>query len=125
VCGAAITKSAQSPFSSWLPAATAAAMPVSALVHSSTLVTAGVDLLICFSPSFTYWLNVILLLVSGSAIFVAGLGANFEFDLKRIIALSTLRQLGIMIITIYIGLSGLAFFHPLTRALFKALLCHI
>jgi NADH-ubiquinone oxidoreductase chain 5 len=54
--------------------------------------------------------------------FMAGLGANFEFDLKRIIALSTLRQLGLMIITISIGLSALAFFHLLTHALFKALL---
>jgi len=63
-----------------------------------------------------------LLLISGLTIFMAGLGANFEFDLKRIIALSTLKQLGLMIITISIGLSGLAFFHLLTHALFKALL---
>jgi hypothetical protein len=52
--------------------------PVSALVHSSTLVTAGVNLLIRFSPSF----NTILLLVSGLTMFIAGLGANFKFDLK-------------------------------------------
>jgi len=52
----------------------------------------------------------ILLLISGFIIFIAVLGANFEFDLKRIIALSTLRQLGLMIMTIFIGLSGLAFF---------------
>jgi len=58
-------------------------------------------------------------------IYVAGLGADFEFDLKRIIALSTFRQLGLMIITIYIGLFGLAFFHPLTQALFESLLCHL
>jgi len=119
---AAMTRSAQIPFSSWLPAAMAAPTPVSALVHSSTLVTAGVYLLIRFSPSFGYWLNVFLLLVSGLTMFMAGLGANFEFDLKRIIALSTLRQLGLMIITISMGLSGLAFFHLLTHALFKALL---
>jgi len=119
---AAMTNSAQIPFS-WLPAAIAAPMPVSALVHSSTLVTAGVYLLIRFSPCFSYWLNVILLLVSGLTIFIAGLGANFEFGLKRIIALSTLRQLRPMIITISIGLSGLAFFHLVTHALFKALLC--
>nr|URH16561.1 NADH dehydrogenase subunit 5 [Sphaerotermes sphaerothorax] len=119
---AAMTSSAQIPFSSWLPAAMAAPTPVSALVHSSTLVTAGVYLLIRFSPSFNYWLNVILLLVSGLTMFMAGLGANFEFDLKSIIALSTLSQLGLMIMTISIGLSGLAFFHLLTHALFKALL---
>nr|AQP26956.1 NADH dehydrogenase subunit 5 [Nasutitermes sp. G682] len=119
---AAMTKSAQIPFSSWLPAAMAAPTPVSALVHSSTLVTAGVYLLIRFSPSFGYYLNIFLLLVSGLTMFMAGLGANFEFDLKSIIALSTLSQLGLMIMTISIGLSGLAFFHLLTHALFKALL---
>ena len=52
-------------------------------------------------------------------IFIAGLGANFEFGLKRIIALSTLRQLRLMITTTSVSLSGLAFFHLLTRALFK------
>jgi len=54
--------------------------------------------------------------------FMAGLEANFEFDLKRIIALSALRQLGLIIITISIGLSGLALFHLLNHALFKVLL---
>ena len=103
-------KSAQIPFSSSLPAAIAAPTPVSAVVHSSTLVTAGVYLLIRFGPSFDYWLNVILLLVLGLTIFMAGLGANFELDLRRIIALSTLSQLGLMILTFSIVLSGLAFF---------------
>ena len=92
---AALTKSAKIPFSSWLSAAITASTPVSALVHSSSLLTAGVYLLIRFSPSFSYWLNVILLLVSVLTIFITGLGANFEFDLNRIIALSTLRQLRI------------------------------
>nr|WNL53881.1 NADH dehydrogenase subunit 5 [Microtermes sp.] len=119
---AAMTSSAQIPFSSWLPAAMAAPTPVSALVHSSTLVTAGVYLLIRFSPSFGLWLNIFLLLVSGLTMFMAGLGANFEYDLSSIIALSTLSQLGLMIMTISMGLSGLAFFHLLTHALFSALL---
>nr|UBN09067.1 NADH dehydrogenase subunit 5 [Geoscapheus robustus] len=119
---AAMTKSAQIPFSSWLPAAMAAPTPVSALVHSSTLVTAGVYLLIRFSPSFGMSLNTFLLLISSLTMFMAGIGANFEFDLKKIIALSTLSQLGLMMSIMSLGFAGLAFFHLLTHALFKALL---
>nr|YP_009672540.1 NADH dehydrogenase subunit 5 [Dacus conopsoides]QCX42563.1 NADH dehydrogenase subunit 5 [Dacus conopsoides] len=120
---AAMTKSAQIPFSSWLPAAMAAPTPVSALVHSSTLVTAGVYLLIRFNILLlNSWLGNLLLLLSGLTMFMAGLGANFEFDLKKIIALSTLSQLGLMMSILAMGFYKLAFFHLLTHALFKALL---
>nr|URX53454.1 NADH dehydrogenase subunit 5 [Incisitermes minor] len=119
---AAMTSSAQIPFSSWLPAAMAAPTPVSALVHSSTLVTAGVYLLIRFSPAFSSWLSTFLLLISGLTMFMAGLGANFEYDLSKIIALSTLSQLGLMIGAVSVGLVSMAFFHLLTHALFSALL---
>nr|YP_010126909.1 NADH dehydrogenase subunit 5 [Anopheles longipalpis]QPO06619.1 NADH dehydrogenase subunit 5 [Anopheles longipalpis] len=120
---AAMTKSAQIPFSSWLPAAMAAPTPVSALVHSSTLVTAGVYLLIRFNDLLmNWWMSQFLLLVSGLTMFMAGLGANFEFDLKKIIALSTLSQLGLMMSILSMGFYKLAFFHLLTHALFKALL---
>nr|YP_010693211.1 NADH dehydrogenase subunit 5 [Bactrocera curvifera]WCB98990.1 NADH dehydrogenase subunit 5 [Bactrocera curvifera] len=120
---AAMTKSAQIPFSSWLPAAMAAPTPVSALVHSSTLVTAGVYLLIRFNVLLGgSWLGDLLLLLSGLTMFMAGLGANFEFDLKKIIALSTLSQLGLMMSILSMGFYKLAFFHLLTHALFKALL---
>nr|YP_010945406.1 NADH dehydrogenase subunit 5 [Palaemon modestus]UVU21239.1 NADH dehydrogenase subunit 5 [Palaemon modestus] len=120
---AAMTKSAQIPFSAWLPAAMAAPTPVSALVHSSTLVTAGVYLLIRFSPSLTGTLiSDILLLIGCTTMFMAGLGANFETDLKKIIALSTLSQLGVMVSILSLGGAMLAFFHLLTHALFKALL---
>lgn len=121
---AAITKRAQIPFSSWLPAAIAAPTPVSSLVHSRTLVTAGVYLLIRFRPAIHYNCNYsyFLLFISRATMFIAGLGANFEFDLKKIIALSTLRQLGLIIRILFFGSYDLAFFHLLTHALFKALL---
>nr|QXT45793.1 NADH dehydrogenase subunit 5 [Maccaffertium mediopunctatum] len=120
---AAMTKSAQIPFSAWLPAAMAAPTPVSALVHSSTLVTAGVYLLIRFSPLISgTWVSTSLLLIAGLTMFMAGLGANFEFDLKKIIALSTLSQLGLMMSILAMGFYKLAYFHLLTHALFKALL---
>nr|YP_009307995.1 NADH dehydrogenase subunit 5 [Huananpotamon lichuanense]AOS50517.1 NADH dehydrogenase subunit 5 [Huananpotamon lichuanense] len=119
---AAMTKSAQIPFSAWLPAAMAAPTPVSALVHSSTLVTAGVYLMIRFSPVLGSYTQSSLLIISCLTMFMAGLGANFEYDLKKIIALSTLSQLGVMLSILALGFSDLAFFHLLWHALFKALL---
>lgn len=121
---AAITKRAQIPFSRWLPAAMAAPTPVSALVHSSTLVTAGVYLVIRFYPflSTIDFFNPSLFLISILTILLAGIGANFENDLKKIIALSTLSQLGVIIMRLGLGLPYLALFHLYTHALFKALL---
>nr|YP_009455662.1 NADH dehydrogenase subunit 5 [Saturnia haraldi]AUG90766.1 NADH dehydrogenase subunit 5 [Saturnia haraldi] len=120
---AAMTKSAQIPFSSWLPAAMAAPTPVSALVHSSTLVTAGVYLLIRFNMLLVnMFFFKILLLLSILTMFMAGISANYEFDLKKIIALSTLSQLGLMMSILSMGFPNLAFFHLLTHAMFKAML---
>nr|YP_010163978.1 NADH dehydrogenase subunit 5 [Phloeosinus perlatus]QRK25829.1 NADH dehydrogenase subunit 5 [Phloeosinus perlatus] len=119
---ASITKSAQIPFSSWLPAAMAAPTPVSSLVHSSTLVTAGVYLMIRFFDSFSSAMMGVLLFSSLFTMFMAGVCANLEYDLKKIIALSTLSQLGMMISILSLGDKELAFFHLLTHALFKALL---
>nr|AVJ52467.1 NADH dehydrogenase subunit 5 [Sphyrocoris obliquus] len=119
---AAFTKSAQIPFSSWLPAAMAAPTPVSALVHSSTLVTAGVYLLIRFSDLILTYNVSFLLLISCLTMFMSGLGANFEYDLKKIIALSTLSQLGLMMSSLFMGFPLLSYFHLLSHAFFKALL---
>lgn len=117
---AALTKRAQIPFSAWLPAAIAAPTPVSSLVHSSTLVTAGVYLLIRFRNLIG--VRLILLIISVWTILMSGVNANLEIDLKKIIALSTLSQLGVIIITISVGLVEIAFFHLLSHALFKSLL---
>nr|AVW86093.1 NADH dehydrogenase subunit 5 [Levensteiniella iris] len=121
---AGFTKSAQIPFSSWLPAAMAAPTPVSALVHSSTLVTAGVFLLFRFHyilidiPLY----KEILLTMASLTMLMAGSAATAECDMKKVIALSTLSQLGVMMGSLGLNLPNLAFFHLLTHALFKALL---
>nr|AJH66232.1 NADH dehydrogenase subunit 5 [Bombyx mori] len=120
---AAMTKNAQIPFSSWLPAAMAAPTPVSALVHSSTLVTAGVYLLIRFNYLLIdMFFFKVLLFLSILTMFMSGISANYEFDLKKIIALSTLSQLGLMMSILSLGFPDIAFFHLLTHAMFKALL---
>ena len=119
----ACTKRAQIPFSAWLPAAIAAPTPVSALVHSSTLVTAGVYLLIrinliIIEINIRKFLGTLGILT----IIIAGITAIVEIDIKKVIALSTLRQLGIIIIILGIGNPVLSFFHLISHAFFKAIL---
>nr|YP_010535656.1 NADH dehydrogenase subunit 5 [Alectorobius puertoricensis]UYB78542.1 NADH dehydrogenase subunit 5 [Alectorobius puertoricensis]UYB78555.1 NADH dehydrogenase subunit 5 [Alectorobius puertoricensis] len=128
VCGfmlviAGMTKSAQIPFSAWLPAAMAAPTPVSSLVHSSTLVTAGVYLLIRLNllMNIKEYSN-FLLFFSVLTMMMAGMGAMIETDLKKVIALSTLSQLGLMMMILSLGKYDLSFFHLVTHALFKAML---
>nr|YP_010535500.1 NADH dehydrogenase subunit 5 [Alectorobius cerradoensis]UYB78243.1 NADH dehydrogenase subunit 5 [Alectorobius cerradoensis]UYB78256.1 NADH dehydrogenase subunit 5 [Alectorobius cerradoensis] len=128
VCGfmlmiAGMTKSAQIPFSAWLPAAMAAPTPVSSLVHSSTLVTAGVYLLIRLNLLMNIAeFSIFLFFFSSLTMMMAGLGAMLETDLKSVIALSTLSQLGLMMVILSLGKYDLSFFHLMTHALFKAML---
>ena len=100
------TKSAQIPFSAWLPAAIAAPTPVSSLVHSSTLVTAGVYLVIrhriMLVDRFYYVLHIILI-TGFITILMARMRAINEKDIKKMVALSTLRQLGIIFIRLGLG----------------------
>nr|AZN62402.1 NADH dehydrogenase subunit 5 [Achatinella fulgens] len=121
---AAMTKSAQYPFSAWLPAAMAAPTPVSALVHSSTLVTAGVFLLIRFLMNTQLSMFTINMLnfVSAMTCFLGGVVACFEYDIKKVIAFSTLSQLGLMMYSISMNFPNLALIHLYTHAMFKSLL---
>jgi len=119
-----ITKSALYPFSSWLPLAIAAPTPISALVHSSTLVTAGLYLILRFSYIFYSNRDILiaLLVISTFTSFFAGCSCLFEIDIKKLIALSTLRHLGFMGISFSIGFLDLTLFHMTAHALFKSLL---
>lgn len=120
---ARITKSAQIPFSAWLPAAIAAPTPVSALVHSSTLVTAGVYLIIRFNGAYSRSFTMSLCLWVGTlTIIIAGLAALNEFDTKKIVALSTLSQLGLIISCLASSSFMIAYFHLITHAFIKAIL---
>nr|UXX50219.1 NADH dehydrogenase subunit 5 [Haemaphysalis inermis] len=128
VCGfflilAGMTKSAQIPFSAWLPAAMAAPTPVSSLVHSSTLVTAGVYILIRFNYLFSLnEYSMFLLKISLLTMLMSGINAFFETDLKKIIAFSTLSQLSMMMIVLSLGSMEMAFFHLIMHAIFKSML---
>ena len=119
----ATTKSAQIPFSAWLPAAIAAPTPVSSLVHSSTLVTAGVYLLVRHSEFLVKnGVSEYLLVIGRLTIVIARVRAFLERDLKKIVALSTLSQLGVIILSLGLGSHFARFFHLLRHAFFKALL---
>ncbi|CAN0518882.1 unnamed protein product [Ectocarpus sp. 8 AP-2014] len=101
----------------------AAPTPVSALVHSSTLVTAGVYLLIRINIFLVNFAILEVLIFLGTfTILMAGGAAILEIDIKKIIALSTLRQLGVIIITLGAGNPILAYLHLLSHAFFKAIL---
>lgn len=121
---AAVGKSAQLGLHIWLPQAMEGPTPVSALIHAATMVTAGVYLLLRSSPLLEFnsdvlyiigWLGALTSLVSGCI----GL---FQNDLKRIIAYSTCSQLGMMFVSIGLSKYGLALFHLINHAFFKALL---
>ena len=117
------TKSAQIPFRAWLPIAIAAPTPVSALVHSSTLVTAGVWLLIRHTSDLhSLGISYILFYIGTLTILGSSISAIFEKDLKKIVALSTLSQLGIIIITLGIELATMAYLHIILHAYFKAII---
>nr|QCS25202.1 NADH dehydrogenase subunit 5 [Angiostrongylus cantonensis]QCS25226.1 NADH dehydrogenase subunit 5 [Angiostrongylus cantonensis] len=120
---ASFTKSAQYPFSSWLPKAMSAPTPVSSLVHSSTLVTAGLILLMNFDLMISnFFVMLFLLLIGLFTMFFSSIMALFEEDMKKVVALSTLSQMGFMMFTLGMGLHFISLLHLLSHALFKSCL---
>lgn len=119
----AFTKRAQIPFRAWLPAAIAAPTPVSSLVHSSTLVTAGVYLIFRHLYNSRSNLEIPSIIFVGLlTITMARMSAFNEKDMKKMVALSTLRQLGLIILCLGSGWAFIAFFHLITHAFFKAII---
>jgi len=122
--GGAVGKSAQLPLQTWLPDAMAGPTPVSALIHAATMVTAGVYLIArthdLFLLSQTAQLTVAV--VGLATLFIAAFSAMSQRDLKRILAYSTMSQIGYMFFALGVGAWSAAIFHLMTHAFFKALL---
>ena len=116
----AFGKSAQFPFSSWLIKAMVGPTPVSALIHAATMVAAGVYLLFRLAPILTPEVSVFIAIIGTVTAFYAALSAIAQFDLKRVLAYSTISQLGYMMLGIGVGAREAALFHLFTHAFFKA-----
>ena len=120
----AVGKSAQFPLHTWLPDAMEGPTPVSALIHAATMVAAGVFLIVRFfgliAESDTA-LTVVALIGGFTAVFAAAMGLVM-YDIKRVLAYSTISQLGYMVAAVGIGVPAVAMFHLFTHAFFKALL---
>ncbi len=122
--GGAVAKSAQIPLHTWLPDAMEGPTPVSALIHAATMVTAGVYLLVRAHPIFEVAVDVqhLAAILGTITLLAAGLIALVQWDIKRVIAYSTMSQIGYMFLAAGIGAYGYAIFHLMTHAFFKALL---
>jgi NADH-quinone oxidoreductase subunit L len=122
--GGAVAKSAQIPLHTWLPDAMEGPTPVSALIHAATMVTAGVYLIARTNPLFELAPDVqdLAAILGGVTIVVAGLVALVQTDIKRVIAYSTMSQIGYMFVGVGLGAYGAGMFHLMTHAFFKALL---
>jgi NADH-quinone oxidoreductase subunit L len=122
--GGAVAKSAQLPLHTWLPDAMEGPTPVSALIHAATMVTAGVYLICRTHPLFEAAPDVqhVAAILGAVTLLVAGGIALVQWDIKRVIAYSTMSQIGYMFLAAGIGAYGYAMFHLVTHAFFKALL---
>ncbi|MFO0444037.1 MAG: NADH-quinone oxidoreductase subunit L, partial [Betaproteobacteria bacterium] len=120
----AMGKSAQFPLHVWLPDSMEGPTPISALIHAATMVTAGIFMVARMSPLFELSdtaLNLVLVIGAITALFMGFLGI-IQYDIKRVVAYSTLSQLGYMTVALGLSAYSVAVFHLMTHAFFKALL---
>jgi len=122
--GGAIGKSVQLPLQTWLPDAMAGPTPVSALIHAATMVTAGVYLVARCNAIFSLApaVQLALAVVGAATLIVGGVSAAFQRNIKRVLAYSTMSQIGYMFLALGVGSWAGAVFHLVTHALFKSLL---
>ncbi len=120
-CGC-VGKSAQFPLHVWLPDAMEGPTPVSALIHAATMVAAGVYLVGRFYPLFAPEVLILIALVGCLTLFIAATIALVATDIKRVLAYSTVSQLGYMMFALGVGGWVAGLFHLFTHAFFKALL---
>jgi NADH-quinone oxidoreductase subunit L len=120
----AVGKSAQLPLQVWLPDAMAGPSPVSALIHAATMVTAGVYLIARMHTIFELApaVQTLVAIIGTVTLVLAGFSALAQWDLKRVLAYSTISQIGYMFLALGVGAWGAAIFHFMTHAFFKALL---
>jgi len=122
--GGALGKSAQLPLQTWLPDAMAGPSPVSALIHAATMVTAGVYLIARTNVLFSLApiVQTVIAIIGALTLLIAGFSALGQHDLKRILAYSTISQIGYMFLALGVGAYSGAIFHFMIHAFFKALL---
>lgn len=122
--GGAVGKSAQLPLQTWLPDAMAGPTPVSALIHAATMVTAGVYLIARMHVLYGLapWAQFAVVVIGAATLLMAGFSALTQHDLKRVLAYSTISQIGYMFLALGVGAWPAAIFHFMTHAFFKALL---
>ncbi len=122
--GGAVGKSAQLPLQTWLPDAMAGPTPTSALIHAATMVTAGVYLIARTHVLFALAppVQLAVAIIGAATLLMAGFSALTQNDIKRVLAYSTISQIGYMFLALGVGAWGAAIFHFMTHAFFKALL---
>lgn len=124
IVGGAVGKSAQLPLQTWLPDAMAGPTPTSALIHAATMVTAGVYLIARTHPLFLLAppVQAAVAAIGAATLMIASFSALTQSDLKRVLAYSTISQIGYMFLALGVGAWSAAIFHLMTHAFFKALL---